>query len=67
MLEQPRRRIEEVAVVVDNDAPRSLTICHVFSVGEPQADRMEASRKFAPDWEGFAGGLSLGSHDGAPR
>ncbi|CQD22033.1 hypothetical protein BN1232_05470 [Mycobacterium lentiflavum] len=33
MLEQPFRRIEEIAIVVDDDAPRSITRCHEFSLG----------------------------------
>lgn len=32
VLEQPGCRIKEVAVVINDDAPRSLTKCHEFSV-----------------------------------
>jgi hypothetical protein len=55
MLEQPCRRIEEIAIVVDNDATRPLTNCHPFSLGQRRTDRMEASRKFVPSREGLAG------------
>ena len=55
MLEQPCRRIEEIDVVVDNDATRPLTSCHEFSLTQQRTDRMEASRKFAPSREGLAG------------
>jgi len=47
MLEQPCRRIEKIAIVVDNDATQLLTMSHRFSVEQQRTDRMEASRKFS--------------------
>jgi hypothetical protein len=56
MLEQPCRRIEEVAVVVDNDATRPLINCHPFSLGQQRTDRMAASRslcRVGKDWRSW--------------
>jgi hypothetical protein len=57
VLEQPCRRIEEIAIVVDNDATQLLAMSHRFSVEQQRTDRMEASEKFSRSREGLAGPL----------
>ena len=57
MLEQPCRRIEEIAVVVDNDATRPLTNCHEFSLGnsEPIAWKLAGNLcRVGKDWRAAA-------------